>query len=117
MKASIDPKLLQALKGGISPLNVFAKFQATTGAGSSSPADVVTRVIRRTKQQAQYQFRDLDSVLHVNANSKFIEELIRQPEIVKASIAPQYVSALIPPINQRDVPASAISEPAFKNRT
>jgi predicted component of type VI protein secretion system len=114
MKLSVNPQLQQALQGGNTPLSVFAKFKATPE--SASPDDVVTRVTHLTRLQAKYNFRDLDSVLHVSANPTFIKELIKQPEIVDASVVPQYTSALIPPVNPRDVPASAISEPAFRRR-
>jgi hypothetical protein len=114
MKLSLNPRLQQALQDGNAPLSVFAKFKATPKA--ASPDEVVTRVIRKTQQQAKYNFRDLDSVLHVNANPAFLKELIEQPEIVDASIGPKFTSALIPPVNQRDVPPSAISEPVFRRR-
>jgi hypothetical protein len=114
MKSALNPQLQEALQGGSGPLSVFAKFRSTSK--SASPDDVVTRVTHKTQQQAKYNFRDLDSVLHVNANPTFIRELIQQPEIVDASMVPQFTSALIPPVNQRDVPPSAISQPAFRRR-
>ena len=117
MKPSIDPNLQAELKGGDKPLSVFAKLKPTvTPKGSEAAAALVKRVAKKTKESPQFNFRDLDSVLHVKANPTFIRELIRQPEILGASMVPNLPGAMIEPINPRDVPESAISEPVYPRR-
>jgi hypothetical protein len=114
MKPFVDPKLLAALNGP-HELSVFAKFKAGA-TGSADAVSVVKRVAKKVKQTPRYNFRDLDSTLHVQAGGAFIKELIRQPEILSASMTPGYSSALIQPMNAREVPASAISVPLYPHR-
>ena len=118
MKAAIDPKLERALKTDQRSLNIFAKLKVTQGSPdlSARAEAVVNRVARKTQQTPRFQFRNLDSVLHVNANRAFIRELLRQPEIAGASMVPDVTSALIPPLNPHEVDESEIAEPTFPRR-
>ncbi len=118
MTAEIDPKLERALHSEATTLNVFAKFKppGNSKTATASAERLMSRIKERTQRPAKYNFRDLDSVLHVSADPRFIKELIRQPEIVSASMVPELGSAMIEPINPRDVAESDISEPTFPRR-
>ena len=114
----IDPGLAAALQSGAGPFNIFAKFKPTA---SSEAAPVmadqlITRIAKLTNESPRFDFRDLDSVLHVCANRRFIKELIRQPEIVSASIVPDRGGAMIEPINSHEVSESEISRPTYPRR-
>jgi len=118
MKPSIDPKLQKALEADEGPLSVFAKVRAPHPSQdlTLTVEKLVQRVAKKTKQSPRFSFRDLDCVLHVNANRLFIKELLRQPEIVGASMVPNVGSAMIQPLNPREVDESAISEPTYPRR-
>ena len=120
MTALIDPQLKRALDAHPSSrLNIFAKVQTPTHVqGSTAYATaLIQRVATKTAESLpRFYYRDLDSVLQLNANPKFIHELLRQPEVVEASIVPDLGSAFMEPIKQRDVPDTAISEPTFPRR-
>jgi hypothetical protein len=117
MKAQIDPKLERALLSGVGPLNVFAKFRPKVPEEATASAkSLITRVAKKTKESPKFDYRDLDSVLHVSANPRFIEELLRQPEIVSASMVPDLDSALIEPLNPHEVSEAEISHPTYPRR-
>ena len=118
MAADIDPKLERALHGKATTLNVFAKIKppGKSKTATASAEGLISRIKERTRQPAKYNFRDLDSVLHVSADPRFIKELIQQPEIVSASMVPELGSAMIEPINARDAAESDISEPTYPRR-
>lgn len=118
MKALIDPKLEMALHTAVGPLNVFAKFKTSRASKSATKRaeDLISRVAKKTKESPKFDFRDLDSVLHVSANRRFIEELLRQPEIVSASMVPDLGSAMIEPRNSHEVSEAVISHPTYPRR-
>ena len=117
--AVIAPELAKSLEssGHESPLlNVFVKVRLPNSAGTAderaqAAATIVKRVEMHTKTTPKFQFRDTDSVLQVKANTDFVRELVRQPEIVEAKTVPTYSSAMIEPVRQRDVDADAINTP------
>jgi hypothetical protein len=126
MAASITPELLELLKSqSRETVNIFAKLKSVSGADKSAPAvdrseraaAVVERVAKLiTGTKPRFHYRDLDSVLQVNADPRFIQELLRQPEIAEASSVPDLGSAYIAPVGRREVAAKDISEPTFPRR-
>lgn len=117
MKTQIDPRLERALNSGGGPLNIFAKFKPRVPKDPTASAkSLITRVAKKTKESPKFDYRDLDSVLHVSANRRFIEELLKQPEIVSASMVPDLDSAMIEPLNPHEVSEAEIAHPTYPRR-
>src|SRR6185503_3899318 len=119
--ARIDPSLAEALNdedSAATPLNVFLKVDlpkaATSAEREGQARDVVERVRRALKLTPKVQYRELDRTLHVLAPREFVKALVEQPEVVAASAAPSFDSALIPPIGVKDVDPKAIDRPLRK---
>ena len=113
----IDRELELALDSGAGPLDIFAKFKPKgTKSATLFASQLMTRVAKLTKESPRFDYRDLDSVLHVRANRQFIRELIRQPEIVSASMVPDRGSAMIEPVHTREAQETEISRPTYPRR-
>lgn len=117
--ARIDPDLSRALSGETpdgSLLNVFLKIAFPSNVRSASGrADKAAALIRRVERAGEtgtkFQFRALDNVLQVMARTELIRRLIREPEVISASHVPRSGSALINPVERREVSADAIDRP------
>lgn len=107
----LDPELANALDTSREPVSVFAQLDVSGPHAQHQATAIVERVARQTRITPRFNFRNLDRVLHVSAESAFIKELLKQPEVIAAARTPDVSSAMIPPINVRPVEESSIDRP------
>jgi hypothetical protein len=115
----IDPSLSLALSSAtpeVGPLNVFLKIAFPSNVTSADEratkaADLIRRVEKKGQASVKFQYRALDNVLHVKAHTELVRRLIREPEVIAASSVPLHDSAMIKPIDRREVSEDAIDRP------
>src|SRR2546428_10583308 len=116
--ARIDPRLADALNdeaARLAPLNVFLKVDLPKAATSAERAEHARGIVERVRELVsamkvppKFQYREFDRTLHVLAPGVFVKKLVEQPEVVAASAAPSFDSAMIPPVSEKQVDIDAI---------
>jgi hypothetical protein len=118
--ARIDPDLSRALANATSSdevvLNVFLKIAFPSDVKSADQraeqaAALIRRVDKSEPTTTKFQFRALDNVLQVKARMGLVRRLIREPEVIAATSAPSHESAMIQPIERREVSRSRVDRP------
>ena len=117
--ARIDPDLSRALAGATpdeAVLNVFLKIAFPSDVTSADQrADKAAALIRRVDNSGptatKFQYRTLDNVLQVKARVGLVRRLICEPEVIAASSVPSLESAMINPVERREVSENGVDRP------
>jgi hypothetical protein len=117
--AILDPRLSKALESAPESrkLNVFVKVAPASALKVDGPSQaklargLVSRIANAVGVTPNFQYRQVDNVLQIVASPLFVRKLAEQPEVQSMSMAPEYGSAMIEPINTKIVDATAIDRP------
>jgi hypothetical protein len=105
----------QGVKAAL-PINVLIKMRLKSSDAAAAASAVVERVAEKLQVVPQYRYRKLDHTLHVFAPTRFVRELVEQPEVLTAYSPARRGSALIPPVRSVPVDIDAVDRPMRKAR-